>query len=225
MYNAVVTEEEKLNKLKQFFSTQRRINYRKRDIIIRAEDTPGGVYYLHKGYVRAYVLSETGQELTLIIFKPGDMFPLIWALNNIPNNYYCEAITSVDVSKISREEFISFLDTNMDVYKEVLSRMLTRMDGLLERMEYMVFGNAYQKIASILLICAERFGLEKENKIIIRVPLTHKDIANLVGLTRETTSAEVKKLEKKNICVREGRLFVVNSMTRLKNEAKWSKPA
>lgn len=215
---------EELDKLGQFFSKLKRINYKKRSIIIRAEDNPTGVYYLHKGYVRAYGLSETGQELTLIIFKRGDMFPLIWAINDTYNSYYCEALTSVEVSKISRIEFRNFLDANLDVYKYVLGKILTRMDGLLERMEYMVFGNAYQKIASILLICAERFGLKKDNRIIIKVPLTHKDIANLVGLTRETTSAEVKKLEKKNICKKEGRLYVVNSMTRLKNEAKWSKP-
>lgn len=215
--------KEELDKLEQFFLQFKRINYKKNSLVIRADDIPSGIYYIHKGYIKVYALSEKGQELTLIILKPHDFFPVVWAINDSPNTQFCEAITAVELSRAPKEEFIKFINDNSDVLRGVLSKVLTRFEGLLERMEYLVFGNAYQKVASILVICAERFGVKKENKIIIRVPLTHKDIANLVGLTRETISVELEKLEKFNLCTKEGRFFTVKNLDKLKNEANWSK--
>lgn len=192
-------------------------------MLLRADDVPSGVYYIHKGYVRVYALSESGQELNLIIFSPGNFFPLIWAINDSPNTQYCESITPVEIYRAPREEFLEFLSKNPDVLHEVLSKILTRFEGLMERMEYLVFGNAYQKVASILVICAERFGIKNGNEILIRVPLTHKDVANLIGLTRETTSVELKKLEKEKIIIKKGRNFRIKNMEKLKEEAHWYK--
>lgn len=190
---------------------------------MRADDVPTGVYYIHKGYAKYYCLSETGQELSLVVFKPEDFFPLIWAITDSSNLQYCEAMTDIEVSRVPKEEFLKFLKENPDLMYEVFRKMLVRFEGLLERMEYMIFGSAHQKVASILVICAERFGIKKGNKIIIRVPLTHKDIANLIGLTRETTSLELEKLEKLNICQKEGRFLVVKNLNKLRKEANWSK--
>lgn len=215
--------KEELDKLEQFFLQFKRINYKKNGLIVRADDIPSGVYYIHKGYIKLYTLSEAGQELTLIIFKPRDFFPVIWAINDSPNTQYCEAITAVELSRAPKEEFLRYINDNPDVLLGVLSKVLTRFEGLLERMGYIIFGDAHQKVASILVICAERFGLKKGNKILIMVPLTHKDIANLIGLTRETTSVELKKLEKLNVCIKEGRFFTVKNLDKLRSEAKWSK--
>ncbi|OGH12921.1 MAG: hypothetical protein A2776_02410 [Candidatus Levybacteria bacterium RIFCSPHIGHO2_01_FULL_40_10] len=214
--------QEEKSKLEEFFSEFRRITYKKRELIIRADETPSGLYFIYKGFVRLYSISESGQELTLIIFKPKDLFPIRWAVVN-GSPYYCEAITSVEVAKAPRDKFLEFSEKNPEVLSELLTKVLTRLGGLLERMEYSVFGNAYQKVASILVICAERFGREKDGEIVIRVPLTHKDLANLVGLTRETTSVELKKLEKLGLCEKEGSRFLIKNLKKLKDEANWYK--
>ena len=190
---------------------------------MRADDVPTGVYYIHKGYARYYCLSETGQELSLIIFKPGDILPLIWAITDSSDLQYCEAMTDIEVSRVPKEEFLKFLKENPDLLYEVFRKMLVRFEGLLERMEYMIFGNAHQKVASILVICAERFGAKIDGEITIKVPLTHKDVANLIGLTRETTSLEIEKLEKLGIISRKGGFLSVKNIEKLKSKALWSK--
>lgn len=207
------------------FADCRPIRYNRREIILRPEDTPSGVLYLKKGFVRLYTVSELGEELTLIIFKPGDFFPVMWAINNIPNSQYLEAMTDVEVQKVSRESFAEFLRHHAEVESEVLSNILIRLSGLLERIEYLVFGNAYQKVASILVICGERFGEKQDNKVLIKVILTHQDIANLIGLTRETTSLEVKKLEREGIISRQGKFILIKNMEKLQQEANWGKAA
>ena len=223
-YNRGVAEES-VGKLDLFFSQFRTLNYKKHEVILRPDGPPAGVFYLIRGYVRLYTLAESGQELSLIIFKPGDFFSMIWAFNDVNITQYCEAMTPVEVQRASKEEFREFIQKNPEVLWDVTSKILVRLRGILERMEYMVFGNAYQKVSSILVICAERFGVKRDGEILIRVPLTHRDIANLIGLTRETTSVELKKLDKMKIISKKGGFFRVNKLEKLKEEAQWSQYA
>lgn len=221
-YNRGVVEES-VEKLDLFFSQFRLLKYKKREVILRPDGSPAGVFYLSRGYVKLYALSESGQELSLIIFKPGDFFPMIWAFNDVNLTQYLEAMTAVEIQRCSKEEFKIFLQKNPEALWDVTSKILIRLRGILERMEYMVFGNAHQKVASILVICAERFGIKQRSEIIIRVPLTHKDIANLIGLTRETTSAELKRLERSGIITKKSGQFRVRKLEKLKEEAVWYK--
>ena len=212
-----------VGELASFFSKFRELHYKKGEVIIRPDDSPAGVFYIEKGYVDLYTLSESGQELSLIIFKPGDFFPMIWAFNEVNISQYCETMTRADIRHAPREEFREFVKQNPEVLWNVTSKILVRLRGILERMEYMVFGNAYQKVASILVICAERFGTAENHGVIIKVPLTHRDIANLIGLTRETISIELKKLEKSGIIMKKGGRIHVKNISKLKEEAVWSK--
>ena len=82
-------------------------------------------------------------------------------------------------------------------------------------MEYLVFSNAYIKVATTLLICAKRFGEKDGDIVIVKVPLTHHDISTLVGVTRETTSLEIKKLEKQGYLGKLGRLFIIRNVKKL----------
>lgn len=211
------------NQLHLFFSKYRRLEYKKGQTILRSDDNPSGIYYVSKGYVRLFSISESGQELTLIIIKQGDIFPIRWAITGQRHRYYFEAITPIELYKAPLEAFDEFVKSSPDVLYLILNNVLIRLGGLLERMEYQTFGNAYQKVASILVICADRFGASRERGVQIKVPLTHTSIANLIGLTRETTSIELKKLEKKGICKKDGGFFVIKNLEKLKTEANWSK--
>lgn len=221
MYNALV-DTPAFQKLDGFFAQFKKIHYQKGDIILRADEEPRGVLFLEKGYVKLYSISEDAQELTLIIFKPEDFFPVMWAINATPNNYYLEATSTAELWQAPRGELIKFLKANSDVLFELTSRILIRLGGLLKRMEYMIFGNAQNKVASIISICAERFGQPQEGRSVIGVILTHQDIASLIGVTRETVSIEIKKLEKRGIIGYKGRYLVVKDARRLKETAMLS---
>lgn len=210
---------ESFSKLTEFFTKQKQLRYKRRETILRPGDTPSGVFYLRKGFVRLYNISTDGKELSLIIFKPEDIFPLMWAINNTSSNHYVESMTAVELWRCPKDQFISFLKDNPDVFFILTQGMLVRFNALLERMEQLVFGNAYQKIASIVYLCCERFGVEEGSNMVIPLSLTHRDIASLIGVTRETVSIEIKKLEKKKILEYRGRLVVIKDAKRLRRES------
>jgi len=206
-------------KLSNFFSKFKQYYYKKGETILRGGDTPQGVYFIDKGYVRDYSISKEGKELTLIIFKPGDFFPITWVLNDSPNSHYFEAMSAVDLWRCPKEDFIAFIEANPEVFFELTSRIVLRLGGIMQRMEYLAFGNAYEKVASIVLILAERFGKKEGKNIIIQVPLVHRDIAELLGVTRETASIELKKLEKKRIIAYRNKFVIIKDHNRLKEES------
>ncbi len=207
------------SKLDKFFGKGRPFYYKKGETILRPGDTPQGVFFLKKGYVRLYSISESGEELTLIIFKLHDLFPIMWAINGTANENYLETMTDVELYRFPREDFLHFLTLNPDVALELTSHILIRMGGILKRMEYLAFGNASQKVASILMICAERFGEKQDNSAIIHIPLTHRDVAMLVGMTRETVSIEIKKLERKGTISHQGRSIIIKDIRKLQKES------
>ena len=186
---------------------------------MRAGENPQGIFYLSKGFLRLYSTSMGGEELTLFIFKPGDIFPITWVFNQTMNNYHVEGISASELRQAPKAKFLDFIKENPDVFLELTKRMLVRLTGLLQRMEQLVFGNAYNKVASILLICAERFGRKEGKDLIVQVPLTHNSIASLVGISRETASIQINKLEKKGLLAHRGRLLVVKNARLLRRES------
>lgn len=209
-----------LASLDLFFAKSKPFHYKKGEVIFRAGDQPPGIYYLASGYVRVYSFSKSGEELTLIIFKRGDIFPVSWAINAAVSGYYVEAMTEAKLWRVSREEFLEFVRGQPEILFGLMRSMLERFLGLMRRMEYLVFGNAQSKVASILLICAERFGRRVREGTIINVPLTHSDIATLVGLTRETVSIEMKNLRDKGYIGLRRRLLVITNARGLVRESQ-----
>ncbi len=212
-------EPENLKKLQAFFRKYQLVHFKKRQTLLRAGDTPSGVYYVERGFVRLYSVSESGKELTLVIYKPGDFFPVVWSFTQEPSIYYFETYSDVTVRKAPREEFLAFISRDPALFLDTVNPILLRFKSALRRMEYLVFGNAYAKVASIFRILAKHYGRVAGDETKILIPLTHRDIAALVGITREATSIEVQKLIKKGIITQKDHLFVIPSMERLRQEA------
>lgn len=171
--------------------------YKKGENLIRADDNPQGIFCLTKGYVRQYIISKTGIELTLQILKPVTYFPLIWAINGAPNIYFYEALTSVEVGRAPKEQVVSFIKDKPTIILELMSKLLGDYAETLSRMEHLVFSDAYRRVISVLLYIAKHFGEESSQGIVVDHRFTQQDIAKLVGVARETTSIEMVKLEKK----------------------------
>ena len=193
--------------------------YKKGSIIVRPEDNPQGVYYLKKGYIKDSSVSKEGQEFTLFIFKPQDIFPYRWAFAGFPIENSFTAMTDCIMIRRKRDDFIEFINKNPDVLFLITQKLLIRLRGVLQRLEHMAFGSAREKLASIFVILGERFGNKEDRFIKIDIPLSHKDIAELVGITRETASIEIKKMEEEGLIKRTSRRYVIKMQNKLIKES------
>lgn len=207
--------------MRGFFSQFNVIKYAKGEVILRSGDVPQGVYFVKKGYVKLSSVSREGKELTLVIYKEGEFFPVVWTFygGDRGSIYSFEAITDTEISRAPRDAFLEYITPNFDLLWNVAKEIITRFQSSLQRMEFLAFGNASSKLASILLICSKDFGVERPNGTEIQIPLTHKDIANLVGVTRETVSLELKKFDRKSIIGYNKKLIVIKDRKALDKKA------
>lgn len=187
-------------KVDKFFASSKRMQFKKGEMIIRAEEQPLGVMYLYSGMVKMYSISSKGEEVVVNIFKPHTFFPMSWALNDRPNRFFYEALTDIEVSRRNREESVQFVKENSDVLLDLLKRVYSGLDGVLERMSYVMGEDAYQRLISELIISVKRFGEPQANGMHL-LHFSEKDLAAQTGLTRETVSRETRKLKAKGYVV------------------------
>jgi CRP/FNR family transcriptional regulator len=194
--------------------------FKKNQLILGPTAEPSGIFYLKSGFVRLYLVSEGGKELTLNIFKPGAYFSMIWALNGTPNIYFYESLTDVILLKAPKEEVLKHIADNPAVLLDLTKRTLKGLDGMTRLMEALLTGNAYQQIASVLLVLARRFGKNgKGSELIIDLPLTHRIIGTIAGLSRESTSLELEKLTKASLISQKDHLIVVKDLKKLEEKS------
>lgn len=214
-YNAAV-DTEIAKKIDIFFSQFKHVTYKKGEIVIRADDDPSGIFYLISGNVRKYAISKKGDELVVNIFKPVSFFPMSWAINNEPNEYFYDALTPLEVYRAPKEKVIEFVKNNPDVLYDLMSRVYKGTDGLLRRMTYLMAGNAYSRLITELIIHAKRFGKKTDAKIEVKV--SEKDIATQSGMTRETVSREMKELKEKGLVTFNKNILTIKSIEELEKE-------
>jgi len=191
-----VVDTDLLRKLNPFFARYKPLNYKKGQVILRPEDKIEYIYFIEKGYVKFYYISPEGKELTFLIYKPGYLFPILFTfLGNTTTRYYFEAYTPLTLRRAPRETFTELISTNTFLMFSLSQEVVRRWQELLNRMELLKLGSACQNVAYIIDLCAEQFGIKNGRTVTIDLPLAHKDIASMVGLTRETVSLEMKKLE------------------------------
>ncbi len=205
-------------KLDSFFSQHKQQKYKKGEILIQADNSPSGIFYVTKGRVKQYSISKHGEEQILTIYKSPSFFPMMWAINNTPNAHYFEALDDVEAWHAPKDTVVSFIRKEPEILYDFISRLYRGMDGLLSRIEYLMFGSAYQKVVFTILNIAGRFGQKKgqKNEIILRI--THKEIASFSGLTKETISRESQKLQKKGLIENKNHVIFIKNINKLQSE-------
>ena len=206
-------------KVEAFFKKYKPMKFGKKEIILSSNEKAPGIFFLKSGLVRQYTISKTGEVLVLHIFRPGSFFQMMWAINNTPNCYYYEAITPVEVWCSPFYDVSEFLKKEPDILYYFTARLLKGLDGILHRMEDLVLNNAYTKTASLIAYFAKNFGQKQNGNIVIKVPLTHREIAAWIGTARETASLQVETFKKKGMIYYQGRTMVVTDLKNLETEA------
>jgi CRP/FNR family cyclic AMP-dependent transcriptional regulator len=186
-----------IHTLDGFFTKHKQHHIKRGEYLIRAGATPDGVYYLKSGVVRQVMTTKKGEERTVNLFKPVAFLPLTWALGEIANRYDFIAMSPVEVWIAPAKETIEFLKTQPEVTFDLAKRLLSGLNALLLKNEQLMDRSARSRLVLSLLQLAYRHGKnEGETQVLIDLPLTHRELATISGLTRETVSNEMKLLER-----------------------------
>ncbi|HEX9007824.1 MAG TPA: Crp/Fnr family transcriptional regulator [Patescibacteria group bacterium] len=201
--------------LKKYFSRFPATKYHKGDIIYKPGDKIKHISYVKSGFVRLYIKNGS-HETTLNLFRPLFMVTMSQIMSSHPNNFYVEALTPCEIWNAPKDEFLNYLHADIKLNDKLMGYFFNSVMQLLNNQTNIISGNATNKVASVLLQLAFDYGQVKENHLQVPFPATHRVLATLIGLTRETTSVQMSKLQKMGIITTKRASFTVLSLDKLK---------
>ncbi|HSW79426.1 MAG TPA: Crp/Fnr family transcriptional regulator [Candidatus Saccharimonadales bacterium] len=202
--------------LSDFFKTGQPTYVRKGDLIIGIEPEPKGVYFVDTGFVKAYSITDGGEEFVHIVYGHGEIFPFVWAYRRIHPELYYEALNQTLLWRVSREQFTQFAKNDPKGAYELARQMAQQFQVFTDRLDNLEYKKSSERIAYRLLFLAGRFGKKQSKGVVIDAPVTHDLIARSINLTRESVSRELEKLEREKIIERSGhKIFIcdVNALS------------
>ena len=195
--------------IEELFGSGRKLDYKKGEIIQRANETPRGVYFLAKGYVKEYTLAKDGTERFHVLYGPGELFSVMWAFLNINQNVFREAFTDVTVMRLEADVIKAAMEKDHVLLQEVNNIMMRQIFSLKARVENLAFSNAYDKIGYRLLYLAGRLGVKQPDGWHIPLAFRHQQIADAVSVTRETASRMIEKMEREGLIKQDGKGYLI----------------
>lgn len=185
--------------------------YRRGQVVFSVGDPPDALYLLREGRVKLRLLSPEGQESIVQMFWPGDAFGEI--LLAVPERAFeAVALDEVRVAVLSRGQLLGLLQSvplfGMNFIR-LLSARLTEA-----RQDLAAFGHAAasRRLARALLRLAAQEGEDTPGgHTRLPRPVTHETLANLIGTTRETVSAQMRRFARAGLLAYRGRNLLLRT--------------
>lgn len=168
--------------------------YERGNYLYLPTDRVDTLFVVHSGVIKVGSYSAKGQEVTYDVLTPGE---LAGNLHYLPDNTfseYAKALTSVRVTTYSVgafKETIRHNDQWLERFQQLMTRRWCRAET---RLFHIASQSASQRVAHLLEQYAPSVQDAEGNFCFVRDLLTQQDIADLCGLTRQTTSRILKKL-------------------------------
>ncbi len=167
-------------------------------------DPPDGAWILKEGLVKVVSLSERGTDRILRILRPGELFGELILIDE-PRPFTAIALTDVVVAFLPSEKLRHLLSASPGLSRNYLRLLSLRVHEMERSFPTLVHLWPHHRLARELLHLAEDLGKETPHGTQMALRLTHEDLANLIGSSRETVTLLLRKFEEMGLVWREGR--------------------
>ncbi|MBI4526034.1 MAG: Crp/Fnr family transcriptional regulator [Deltaproteobacteria bacterium] len=208
--------DSELRKLESFLEQR---SFPKSQIIFHAHERGNSLFIIKRGRVKISMNDRNGREIILGILKAGDFFGEMALLDSEPRSATVSSLEPCQALVLSREQFLQFIPRHPEVVMKMLTTFSQRLRKADEKISRLVFADAYEKVASVLVEITEERKIPLNVGAEIVLSLSRKELADLVGLSRETLTRVIAAFQKAGLVRIDGRRIGIISPTRLKREA------
>jgi CRP/FNR family transcriptional regulator len=189
------------------------------DILFTERDEAEGLYLVLDGEVKLSMNSSDGRRLILRIARKGEVIGLASALTGKPFEMTAETIYSSKIAFISRRDFILFLAHHPDVYQLVTAELSRHYSMACEQLRTVgLASSAPAKLARLLLDWSSN-GQHTEAGTRFRFSLTHEEIGECIGTSRETVTRTLGVFKTRRLVNFSGSTLTIPNLTALQSYA------
>lgn len=178
-------------------------------ILFIEKQNPRGVYLLCQGEVKLSVSSRDGKTVIVRIAKPGEILGLQAVLSGTSYEVTAESLHACKVVFVYRAEFLRFIANNPEANQNTMKQLTAQYQSACEQLRTVGLASSPpEKLAKLLLDWPVQDQQAKDGSR-IKMSLTHEEMAECIGVTRETVSRTLGEFKSRHLVSIQGSTFVI----------------
>jgi len=169
------------------------------------------LYLVIKGKVKILKQSSQSKEIILEIHGPGECLAEIAVIDGNPYPAAAQALTDTTVLKVGRKVFLKMLAVHPTLSREVILGLSARLREIVSSLSSIAAQPVEKRLARALLRLGERAGIPDARGILLNLPLTRQDLADIIGATVETVIRSMGKLKNRGLITWQGKRIILQN--------------
>ena len=197
-------DRQSLHKINVLFRAH---HVRQNDVIYRQHDKAAYLRILVFGAVCLLHHTETGKDILIDLLQPGEYFGTLPLLGDDHYSETAYAHTDCCILVINGTDFEQILHFHPDIAIALIGINAHRLKKARDTIRHLASSPVEKRIAATLLSLAQKFGIEKDDELLVQLPLSRKNLADITGTTTETASRVMSQFQDDRI-IKTGRKWV-----------------
>ncbi|MDQ1145029.1 CRP-like cAMP-binding protein [Bacillus sp. SORGH_AS 510] len=204
----------------QFFQRNEPIQKIKSDTVLFQEKDPVDyVYILVKGSIALGRVHLKGKEFILKVLNDQELIVEYQLFKTNPHyQFYAKTLTDCEILIVKREQFEGFILTDPEAMYGLISWLSTGYIKAQMKCQDLIMNGKKGGLYSILIRLCNSYGVQTDKGILIDLPLTHQELANLTFGTREVIQRALMELRQNGIISYDNQKITVKKLSCLKQE-------
>lgn len=203
------------------YAKQPKRSYKKSEFIYFSDDHADKVFFINEGAVKIAGYTEDGNEVIKAVLHPGEVFGELAVYGEEKRNDYAQAIENTELCALERDEVIGLM-RDISGFQAFLNKLMgQRVIYTQKRLESLLYKDAKTRVAEYVMEQAAKNGRKSlDGAITLRNYLTHQEIANFTGTSRQTVTTVLNQFREANLMDFDRKRIIVRDLEGLKREIK-----
>jgi CRP/FNR family transcriptional regulator len=203
--------------LKEFNSVKSVSAYPEGTVLFLESQEPRGVFLVCEGEVKLTISSSEGKTLILRIARAGEILGLMSVLSGRPFEVTAETLHPCQIAFVRREDFLHFVAQHPEASQGVVRQLSSNYHGACEQLRTVALSaSAPEKLARLLLDWSAGAEITKSGSS-IKLPLTHEEIAEFIGSSRETVTRTLSEFKSRQLVTLKGSTLMISDRAALES--------
>ena len=187
-----------------------------RDLVYAPGDPDGQLYFLLEGTVRLYKIYGGHKEATVALLKDRGVFGELGLDAGTPHSAFAETLTGARVAVVRKPVLVDAVKRNPGFAMKLFFSFSERLKQSDEAIESLLSREVASRLATLLLHLGDRLGHTTASGTVLKVRLTHQELANMIVSTREAVSKVMSEFQREGLIeVRNRRICLTPRLVRL----------
>lgn len=173
----------------------RELVLRRGDTVFRAGDPGRGVFVLRRGRVKISQRSGAGREVILWFCGEGEIFGMAEATRGGSRVVNADVSEEAVVWSVTASAFRKFVAQHPSAALLALESFAVRLRDLSDALVNIVSDDVRLRVVKVILRLGARYGTRRNDRVLVAIPLTHQEIADMIGTTRQSVTSVLNELK------------------------------